>query len=68
MCYLSQLDLSGRDVFTLKILINNEWIELSYMSECYLIGDFINERIQDFSPHLGNYYFCMPFQRLITGF
>lgn len=42
MCYLSQLDLSGRDVFALKILINKEGIELSYMSECYLIGDFIN--------------------------
>ncbi len=39
---LYQLDLSGRDVFALKILINKEWIELSYMSECYLIGDFIN--------------------------
>ena len=39
---LYQLDLSGRDVFALKILINKEWIVLSYMSECYLIGDFIN--------------------------
>lgn len=29
-------------MLALKILINKEWIELSYVSEYYLFSDFIN--------------------------